>query len=120
MQTRNGQSKKDFYLSSSFFGSPRFLKEKKDDSLHIVNQKGMPLFFITVTCSKEWKEFRRVLTAGQDPSDSPVWTEHIFNAKLKVLMERLKNGSLFSNCKRGKKFAFGMHGGAGEKGYCIH
>eukprot|EP00961_Rhodomonas_salina_P066882 897953-Rhodomonas_salina.1 len=35
-------------------------------------------------------------------------------------MERLKNGSLFSNCKRGKKFAFGMRGGAGEKRYCIH
>eukprot|EP00961_Rhodomonas_salina_P034784 468282-Rhodomonas_salina.1 len=35
-------------------------------------------------------------------------------------MERLKNGSLFSNCKRGQKFAFGMRGGTGEKGYCIH
>lgn len=82
----------------------------------------MPLFFITVTCSKEWKEFHRVLTAGQDPSDSPVWTARIFNAlaKLNVLIERLKNGSLFSNCKRDKKFVFGMRGGAGEKGYCIH
>eukprot|EP00961_Rhodomonas_salina_P026786 361792-Rhodomonas_salina.1 len=34
----------------------------------------MPLFFITLTCSKEWAEFRQVLTAGQEPSDSPVWT----------------------------------------------
>lgn len=120
MQMKHGHSQKDYYLSSSFFGSPRFLREKKNDSLHIVNRKGMPLFFITLTCSKEWAEFRRVLTAGQEPSDSPVWTSRIFNAKLNVFLERLKNGSLFSNCRRGKKFAFGLRGGPGDKGYCIH
>ena len=119
-QQKHGHSQKDYYLSSSFFGSPRFLKEKKNDSLHIVNRKGMPLFFITVTCSKDWPEFRRVLTEGQEASDSPVWTARIFNAKLNILMERLKNGSLFQNCRRGKKFAFGLRGGPGEKGYCIH
>eukprot|EP00961_Rhodomonas_salina_P238460 3223029-Rhodomonas_salina.2 len=65
-------------------------------------------------------EFRLVLTAGQEPSDSPVWTACIFNAKLNVFLERLKNGLLFSNCRHGKKIAFGLRGCVGEKGYCIH
>ena len=41
-----------FYLSSSFSGSPRFLKERKDNSLHLVNRKGMPLFFITAAAPR--------------------------------------------------------------------
>ena len=109
-----------FYLSSSFFGSPRFLKERKDNSLHLVNKIGMPLFFITVTCSENWAEFRRVLTMGQKASDSPVWVARVFNAKLNSFMERLRNGSLFYNCREDDKFLFAMRGGLGEIGYCIH
>ena len=119
-QMKFKQDQDSFYLSSSFFGSPRFLKERRDNSLHLVNTKGMPLFFITVTCSENWPEFRRVLTLGQKASDSPVWVARVFNAKLNSFLERLRNGSLFYNCTEENKFLFSLRGGLGETGFCIH
>ena len=77
------------FLTSSFFGSPKCMKEKARDAMTLVRTKGLPLFFITVTCSKSWKDFDDVLLPGQDPLDSPSWVSRIFHRKLKTFLKHL-------------------------------
>ena len=108
------------YLPKSFFGGSTFMKEKKENALTVVKNLGNPLLFITLTTNAEWDEFKRVLMPGQTAYDSPVWTARIFTAKLSAFIARLRNGSLFYNCRRGRKFAFSLRGGPGLQGYDIH
>jgi hypothetical protein len=108
------------YLPKSFFGGSTFMKEKKENALTVVKNLGNPLLFITLTTNAQWDEFKRVLMPGQTAYDSPVWTARIFTAKLSAFIGRLRNGSLFYNCRRGRKFAFSLRGGPGLQGYDIH
>ena len=114
---RRARAKDELYLSSHFFGSPRFLREKTENGLKLVAEKGFPLFFITVTCNANWEEFSKVLPFGQFAEDAPMWGARIFRAKMKKFMASMLDGSLFPNCTEGERYQYSLRGGAGQKGY---
>jgi hypothetical protein len=53
-------------LPSSFHGGPRFMRQKLQDGLAIIRQKGKPSLFITVTCNPRWPE----IVAALPPPDN--------------------------------------------------
>jgi hypothetical protein len=50
----SGETSKSF-LSSSYFGGARYLKNNAQDALTIVSEKGHPTWFITVTVNPKWE-----------------------------------------------------------------
>ena len=50
----SGESTKSF-LSSSYFGGARYLKNNAQDALTLVSELGPPTFFVTLTCNPGWK-----------------------------------------------------------------
>lgn len=82
-------------LPSSFVGGPRYMKELYQDAMAIIREKGNPDLFITITCNPNWPEIQRSLLEGQTASDRPDIVARVFNAKLKAIIDDLKNNSVF-------------------------
>ena len=66
-----GDDDKRVIVPSSHLGSRRFMTTKTQDALSIVAKRGRPLFFITITTNKEWKEIRSRIPAGASTFDYP-------------------------------------------------
>ena len=45
-------------LPSSFTGGPRYMKEKTQDAMTYVRERGRPQLFITFTCNPKWPEMK--------------------------------------------------------------
>ena len=58
-------------LAASFHGSPLKRKHDTEDALAIVNRRGRPQLFITITCNPEWPEIVENLLPGQKAADRP-------------------------------------------------
>ena len=58
-------------LPASFHGSPLKRKQDTEDALAIVNRRGRPQLFITITCNPEWPEIVENLLPGQKAADRP-------------------------------------------------
>ena len=58
-------------LSASYTGSPRYMFEKQQNALVLVNKYGKPTLFITLTCNPFWKEIQDSLLHNQKYYDRP-------------------------------------------------
>ena len=67
----NGQVGKTIILPSTFIGAPRYMQQCYQDSMAIVNDKGKPDIFFTMTCNPKWPEIQENLLSGQQASDRP-------------------------------------------------
>ena len=82
-------------LPASHPGSPAKRKSDTEDALAIVNRKGRPHLFITVTMNANWPEITSNLLPGQTAYDRPDLCCRVFNIKLKEIMAELKSGKVF-------------------------
>jgi hypothetical protein len=65
------------------------------DSLAIVQNYGKPDIFMTVTCNPHWREIANELLPGQKPEDRPDIVIHVFNMKLKEIMNDVVQNAVF-------------------------
>ena len=61
----NGQVGKTIILPSSFIGSPRHMQQCYQDAMAIINRKGKPDIFLTMTCNPKWSEIVENLLHNQ-------------------------------------------------------
>lgn len=71
-------------LPASHPGSPSKRKSDTEDALAIVNGKGRPHLFITVTMNANWSEITTNLLPGQTAYDRPDLCCRVFKMKLKT------------------------------------
>lgn len=76
-------------LPSSFYGSPRNMRERYHDAMAIVRAKGAPDLFVTITCNPHWDEIVGNLFEGQSPNDRPDLIARVFCLKLKDIIHEI-------------------------------
>ena len=81
-------------LPQSIYGSPRWYAEAFQDAMAIVRKFGKPDLFVKFTCNPQWPEITSSLFDGEQASDRPDLTTHVFHIKLQALMNDLKSGVL--------------------------
>jgi hypothetical protein len=64
----------------------------------IVQKKGRPSFFITVTTNPNWKEIRESLLHNQTAADRPDIVVRVFQMKLRELLHDLTVKNIFGRC----------------------
>ena len=77
-------------LPASHPGSPAKRKSDTEDVLAIVNRKGRPNLFITVTMNANWPEITSNVLPGQTAYDRPDLCCRVFKMKLKEIMAELR------------------------------
>jgi hypothetical protein len=77
-------------LPKSHVGSTRWKQCQLADTWAIMTTHGKPTFFITFTCNSMWAEIQEHLKRGQSAADRLDITTRVFNAKLKVFKQRLR------------------------------
>ena len=85
---------KRIILPSSFSGSTRHMQQQCQDALAINRYFGGGDLFVTMTANASWPEIQNALLNGQEPSDRPDLVVRVFHAKLRSLIQDLKNGVL--------------------------
>ena len=85
-------------LPASHPGSPAKRKSDTGDALCIVNRRGRPHLFITITFNAYWREVTDNLLPGQSAYDRPELC-CVFKLKLKEIMRVLKSGKVFGMVK---------------------
>ena len=82
-------------LPASFHGSPLKRKQDTEDALAIVNRRGRPQLFITITCNPEWPEVAENLLPGQKAAYRPDLCCRVFKLKVAQIIADLKSGKVY-------------------------
>ena len=82
-------SSKPTFLGDNFCGSKRHLKKQAVNGLHIVSHFGPTHIFATLTCNKNWPEFKEVLWPDADVFDMPALVAEVFQARLQAFLHNL-------------------------------
>ena len=69
-------------------------KSDTEDALAIVNRRGRPHLFITITMNADWPEITLNLQPGQTAYDRPDLCARVFKIKLKEIMKEIKSGKV--------------------------
>jgi hypothetical protein len=77
-------------LPASFLGSRAWSSQQVSDALALCRQYGKPSFFITMTTNPNWPEIRTQLKKGQTAADIPAVVCRVFNKKVKVLVDFIR------------------------------
>ncbi|XP_054091759.1 uncharacterized protein LOC128923523 [Zeugodacus cucurbitae] len=86
-------------LPSSYVGSPRHMHEYTQDAMTYVRNYGRLDLFITITCNPKWVDVSDCLLDGQVPKDRHDITAHVFQQKLKKLMDLIVNLRVFGEVR---------------------
>ncbi|XP_072087913.1 uncharacterized protein [Arachis hypogaea] len=83
-------------LPGTFVGSLRYMYNNCKDAFAICCYAGYPSYFITITCSPEWKEIKECVSPySLKPEDRPNIICCIFKIKLEELISDLKKSDVF-------------------------
>jgi hypothetical protein len=88
------------FLPASVPGSPACQRALVEDGLAVVRRHGMPTLFITITCNPYWPEIMEALHPGQSAFDRPDIVARVFQLKLRILTDGLRDGSYFGVDRR--------------------
>ena len=91
----NGQIGKTVILPSTFIGSPRHMQQCYQDAMAIINNKGKPDIFLTMTCNPKWPEIQENLLPGQQPCDRPDIVARVFHLKKDRLLDMIIKKKIF-------------------------
>ena len=86
-------------LPPSFYGSPRYYRERFQDSMGIVRKLGRPDLFITFTCNPKWKEIQDALEEGEKYTDRPDLCARVFKLKLNSLLKDICTNKIYGDIK---------------------
>ena len=92
------QSGRVYILPASHTGSDRWYHKWYKNAMHIVQKKGKPTFFITMTMDVNCEEVRNHLRSDQTPYDRPDLICRIFEMKRKELLRQIKKDGIFGEC----------------------
>jgi hypothetical protein len=87
------------FLADSFTGSPRHLKLLAINALTIVSHFGAPTVFVTLTVNPKWSEIVCRCFPGQGAYDRGDVAVPVFKGKLKMFLQRLRQGAYFGGGK---------------------
>ncbi|XP_058797015.1 uncharacterized protein LOC131667548 [Phymastichus coffea] len=90
-----GQVGKTVILPSSFTGSPRYMQQCYQDAMAIVNEKGKPDIFLTITCNPKWPEIQENLLSGQQACERPDIVARVFHVKKERLVDLIVKKKFF-------------------------
>ena len=79
------------YIPESFIGGPTDMYAKYQDAMCSVLYHGAPSAFVTFTANPEWTEVKESLAHGQSAKERPDVIVRVFEAKLRQLLEDLKD-----------------------------
>ena len=82
-------------LGESMTGSNRHLRKLSLRGLHVVQKKGRPHIFLTLTCDSEWPEITEKLGKNQTAYSRPDITNMVFHERLEALLHNLRHGKYF-------------------------
>ena len=91
----NGQIGKTIILPSTFIGSPRYMQQCYQDAMAIINNKGKPDIFLTMTCNLKWKEIQENLLFNQQACDRPDIVARVFHLKKDHLLDMIVKKNFF-------------------------
>ena len=86
-------------LPSSFTGGDRYMHQKFQDSIALIQKYGKPHFFLTMTCNPKWEEIKNALKPGQCAQDRPDICSRVFQLKKRELLLDLTSRNLFGVVK---------------------
>ncbi|XP_058810633.1 uncharacterized protein LOC131675610 [Phymastichus coffea] len=90
-----GQVGKTVVLPSTFIGSPRYMQKCYQDAMAIVNEKGKPDVFVTMTFNPNWPEIKQNLLPGQQALDRPDIVAREFHLKKDRLLDLITKKNFF-------------------------
>ncbi|XP_058802820.1 uncharacterized protein LOC131670858 [Phymastichus coffea] len=90
-----GQVGKTVVLHSSFTRSPRYMQQCYQDAMVIVNEKGKPDVFATMTCNPNWPDIQENLLSGQQASGRSDIVSRVFHLKKYRLLDVIVKKILF-------------------------
>lgn len=91
------ESDQKTFLSSSFHGGKRHLKQLACSALSVVSELGNPTLFITLTCNPNWPEIQDRLLQGQTAFDREDIVCQVFKLKLDLVLKNTRTGKYFGN-----------------------
>jgi hypothetical protein len=65
------------------------------DSIYLITHFGKPDLFVTFTTNPRWEEVTAALFTDQTVADRPNIIAKVFRAKLKDLIDQIRNGEVF-------------------------
>ena len=95
--TKQKKEGKRTFLSKSLHGSPRHLKDRARNGLHLVSHYEGSDFFLTLTCNIRWPEIVSALQAGQSAFDSPEIVCQVFHNRLQNFLKNLRHVHYFDH-----------------------
>ena len=91
----NRQVGKTIILPSTFIGSPRHMQQCYQDAMAIINRKGKPNIFLTMTCNPKWPEIMENLLDHQQACDRPDIVARVFHLKKERLLDLIVKKKFF-------------------------
>ena len=84
------------FLPKSHTGSPADYKERYQNALKLIQMKGKPDLFITMTCNPQWPEIQRELLPGECWENRMDLVARVFSMKRKNLIDVIRDGAFGS------------------------
>ena len=84
------------FLPKSHTGSPADYKERYQNALKLIQMKGKPDLFITMTCNPQWPEIQRELLPGECWENRMDLVARVFSMKRKNLIDLIRDGAFGS------------------------
>ena len=90
----NGELQLPSSVASSWAGKAEHFQE----SMAIIQDKGFPSIFMTMTCNLNWPEISENLQrTSKRPGDEPLLISRVFHGYLRELIRELRSGELFAH-----------------------
>jgi hypothetical protein len=84
-------------LPSSFPNGDRAIQQLFQDSICLVTHFNKPDLFVTFITNPKWKKVTAALFTDQTVANRPNIIARVFRAKLKDLIDQIRNGEIFGN-----------------------
>ena len=79
----------------SMIGSPADFRSRYNDSMKLIQLRGKPDLFITMTTNSHWPEIQRELLPGEKWENRPDLVSRVYRMKLLMLLDLIQNKNAF-------------------------
>jgi hypothetical protein len=90
---------KKIVCPSTVVGTERWYREQYMDAMAVVQKKGRPDLFITITCNQNWPEIQENLKPGQTAADRPDIVSRVFQLRSNAILKDITKNNCLGNVK---------------------